>query len=148
MLSREITLARFRVLCKYFIHPWQQTSNVYLQFRDVYVIDSLNLDSPWRLIGTLSSGSQDAFLLFAQMVFGLISHTRSASVHTSGKSIRLMLRDLYENISSEHEETQIIWIHWFFMSFGIVYVHYWASKPVGLFIVSLYACMTEILRVH
>nr|CAB3480718.1 unnamed protein product [Digitaria exilis] len=55
------------------------------------------------LIGTLNSGSPDAFSLFAQMVFGLISHTRSASVHTSEKSIRLMLRDLYENISREHE---------------------------------------------
>ncbi|ONM09302.1 DCL protein [Zea mays] len=57
----------------------------------------------YGLIGTLSSESQDASSLFEQTVFGLISHTRSASVHTSGKSTRLMPTDLYENISSEHE---------------------------------------------
>jgi len=146
MLSREITLARFRVLCKYFIHPWQQTSNVYLQFRDVYVIDSRNLDSPWRLIGTLSSGSQDAFLLFAQMVFGLISHTRSASVHTSEKSIRLMLRDLYENISSEHEGNSNHLSTLIFMSFGIVYVHF---EPQSLLVyLSLLSTRAWLKRVH
>jgi len=75
------------------------------------------------LIGTLSSGSQDAFLLFAPMVFGLISHTRSASVHTSEKSIHLMLKDLYENISSEHEETKISDVL-IFDSFGRISVNY------------------------
>jgi hypothetical protein len=55
------------------------------------------------LISTHSSESQDAFLLFARMVFGLIFHTKSASVHTFEKSIHHMQRDLYENISSEPE---------------------------------------------
>ncbi|XP_051187102.1 uncharacterized protein [Lolium perenne] len=83
--------------------PWREAQAEIL--RDIEPVvqlikDILHSD---RLIDTHSSGSQDASLLFARMAYGLISHTRSASVSTSEKSIHRMERDLYKNISSEPE---------------------------------------------